>query len=333
VAKLHNDKVAKWQSPFSVMVVPGLPTTLPLCHFVTFVLLLAAANLPAKKVLVFDEKQGIIWVEEGKKKTFEAPEIKKKTTVIVEERTVRVRDHVKTKPITAEEYREAGEKFYFNEDYEEAIKYFDKAWADKQDPVDYFWIGACYRKQDNDTATSRIFNEILDRYPSSEVADDALFYLAVAAQKNNEDEKAFDLYRQVVEMYPNGTSYIGKFYFRDEAKNQLRTMKVDIMSRLKLLGFGDNNTVDLIKAFQSQNKLAVTGKPDKQTMELLIQLSDANENKMRSNIEKSDTTYDRTLLYLSLMGFLLLVNILWGLRNLRVIKEESARLKLLTGEF
>ncbi|MFH0921226.1 MAG: tetratricopeptide repeat protein [Fibrobacterota bacterium] len=308
---------------------------LSLCPFVPLTLLLLVQAAPAKKVLVFDEKQGIIWVEEGKKqdKAFEVPEIKKKT-VIVEEKTVRVREHIKTKPVTAEEYRQTGEKFYFNQDYEEAIQYFQKAWENKSDPVDYFWMGACYRKQDKETETSRIFNELVEKYPSSEVADDAVFYLAVAAQRNNDYEKAFDLYRQVVELFPNGTSFIGKFYFRDEAKNQLRAMKVDIMSRLKILGYSDNITlVELLQTFQTENKLPVTGKPDRKTIEALIRLSDAGETKMRNRIEKSDSLYDRNVLYLSLIIVLLFFNFLWTARTLRVVREETGRIKLLTGEF
>jgi len=307
---------------------------LPLCHLVILSILIFPPSLLAKKVLIFDEKQGIIWVEEGKKqdpKGFEIPEIKKKT-VIVEEKTIRVREHIKIKPVSAEEYRQTGEKFYFNQDYVEAIKYFQKAWDNKRDPVDYFWIGACYRKQDKEAEVSRIFNELVEKFPTSEVADDALFYLAVAAQKNNDYEHAFDLYRQVVEMYPNGTSLIGKFYFRDEAKNQLRAMKVDIMSRLKLLGYSDNNTVDLIKAFQTANKLSVTGKPDQTTLETLIRMSDSNENKMRSKIKKTESLYDRTVIYLSLVSFLLLLNVFWGMRNLRAIRDETQRLSLFDGE-
>src|SRR5512133_1390608 len=102
-------------------------------------LLVLAAAFPvfAKKTLVFDEKQGIIWIDDAKKnekKAFDLPEVRKKT-VIIEEKTVRVRQHIKTKPLTAAEIRETGTKFYFNNDYAEALKYFEKAWAAEQDPT------------------------------------------------------------------------------------------------------------------------------------------------------------------------------------------------------
>ncbi len=288
----------------------------------------------AKKVLVFDEKQGIIWVDENKKtesKKFEVPEFKKKK-VVIEETSVQVRKHVKTKAMTAEDYREAGIKFYSNSDYIEALKYFNKGWELKTDPVDYFWIGACYRKMDKSDDMGRVFNEIMDKYPKSDVADDALFYLAVNAQKNNEYQVAYDRYKEVVEFYPEGVSVIGKFSFREEAKKQLRGMKIDIISRLKLLGYSDNNAPELLKAFQTEHDIEPTGMPDKKTVELLIQMSDDRENKIQNKVDLNESQNVNRVVYYGFLDFLLLFNIIWGIRNLKAAREEKDRLQLMMRE-
>jgi tetratricopeptide (TPR) repeat protein len=303
--------------------------------FIPAVLLLCGMTVSAKKVLQFDENQGIIWVEDGKKaapdKTFEAPDLKKKK-VIIEERTVKVREHVKTKPMTAGDYRDAGIKFYFNNDHNKALKYFTKAWEMKTDAVDYFWMGACYRKMDKNEDMARIFNEIMEKYPKSEVADDALFYLAVNAQKENDYQVAYDRYKEVVEFYPDGMSVIGKFNFREEAKKQLRAMKIDILSRLKLLGYADNNAPELLKEFQTDHDLEPTGKPEKKTVEILIALSDAKEGKLKDRVTANESQTAGRAIYYGILCFLLLFNILWGARNIRAMREEKNRLELLVRE-
>jgi len=301
--------------------------------FVVFLIIAYPAS--AKKVLQFDEKQGIIWVEDGKKsapdKAFEAPDLKKKK-VIIEEKTVKVREHVKTKAMTAEDYRDAGNKFYFNNDYTEALKYFSKAWELKSDAVDYFWMGACYRKMEKTPEMTKIFNDLMEKYPKSEVADDALFYLAVNAQKENDYQVAYDRYKEVVEFYPDGMSMIGKFNFREEAKKQLRAMKIDILSRLKLLGYSDNNAPELLKEFQTDHDLDPSGKPEKKTVELLMKLSDAKENNLKDRVSASESQTSGRAIYYGILCFMLLFNILWGVRNIRNMREEKARLELLIRE-
>jgi len=177
-----------------------------------------------------------------------------------------------------------------------------------------------------------VFKKIIDDYPRHNVADDALFYLAIYAQKNNDYKTAINRHRDVVELYPNGVSVIGKFNFRDEAKKQLRAMKIDILSRLRLLDYTGNSALTLLKEFQSDNRLPVTGKADKKTIGLLIKKSDLLEKKIAKKLKKSDTLFDMRIVYFGFMGFLLLFNILWGIRNISALNEEYRRAEVLFRE-
>jgi tetratricopeptide (TPR) repeat protein len=305
-------------------------------------ILLSNQTATAKKVLVFDEQKGIIWVEEGKegkkdkkgkkeekKEAFDVPTIGKEEEVVVEKKTVRVRRHVKIKPASSQSYLKTGKKFYSSGDYKEAIRYFNKAWRKQRNPVYYFWIGACYRKIEKHFEMVSIFKEIVEKFPRSNVADDALFYLAVHAQKRYNYRLAISRYREVVELYPNGVSEMGGFAFREEAKKQLRAMKIDILSRLKLLNYTNNNPVALIKKFQEGIRLPITGKPDRKTMMMLVKASDRMEKGIRKKIKDSDTVYDVRLINFGFMAFLLLFNILWGFRNLNTLNSGHNRAKAL----
>jgi len=301
-----------------------------------FVFLLLALLVPlhAKKQIVFDENQGIIWVDQNnksEKKGFDLPEVQKKKTII-EETTVLVRDHVKTKPLTAQDYRDAGSKFYFSNDYAEAVKYFQRAWDKERDPTDYFWMGACYRKIEKYPEMEKIFKEILDQWPKSDVADDALFYLAVDAQRRNDYALAYERYRQVVEFYPEGFSLVGKFGFREEAKGQLRAMKVDLLSRLKLVGYSDDNAPVLLKAFQADHDLPTTGEPDQKTVELLVKLSDEGENVLKDKVAANESLFNAKIIYYGIICFLMMINIFWGFRTLRAIRDEQSRMEVLLRE-
>jgi tetratricopeptide (TPR) repeat protein len=294
--------------------------------------LIAGQGAWAKKVLVFDEKQGIIWVEEGAQKqakeSFEAPTIKK-TEVVTEEQTVTVRKHVSLKPASAEDYISTGMKFYYGRDFGEALKYFEKAWESQKLASYYFLVGATMGKLDSSGAMVRIFNEIRQEYPKDSAADDATFYLAVYYQSCNEYQAANELYKDVVELYPEGTSIIGSLVFREEAKKQLRAMKIDLLSRLKLLDYKDNNALELLKQFQRDNGLEETGRPDRATVELLISKSDAREEKLKTRIEGGEGAVSGRTIWYILIDFLLLSNLLWGLRNLKIAADAFRRIELL----
>ncbi|OGJ84202.1 MAG: hypothetical protein A2268_10615 [Candidatus Raymondbacteria bacterium RifOxyA12_full_50_37] len=295
---------------------------------------LATTQAGAKKVLKFDQQQGVIWVEEGKapppQKDF-APKAPVQEKVVVET-TITVREHVKTKKVTSESYFETGKKFYNNEDYAEALTYFQKAWIGEKNPLYLFWQGMCTRKL-NDFKEMRALYEIIIRdFPKSEVADDALFYIAVVYQTDHSYDKAIELYRDIVEFYPNGQSEVGGFDLREEARKQLRFIKLDIISRLKILNYNDKNALTLIKDFQADNDLPVTGKPDRETIEQLTQKSDAREKGLLNNLSASDAMAAKKRVYFGIAIGLLLINLLWGLRNVRRLTAERKHLAMVLKE-
>lgn len=295
-------------------------------------MLIAAQGAWAKKVLVFDEKQGIIWVEEGAQKqakeSFEAPTIKK-TEVVTEEQTVTVRKHVSIKPASAVDYVRTGMKFYYGRDFGEALKYFEKAWESRKLPTYYFLVGATKGKLGKDGEMVKAFNQIRTDYPKDSAADDATFYLAVHYQSRNDYQSANELYKDVVELYPEGTSIIGSLVFREEAKKQLRAMKIDLLSRLKLLDYKDNNALELLKQFQRDNGLEETGRPDQATVEQLISKSDGREERLKSRIEGAENAVSGRTIWYILINFLLLCNLFWGLRNLKIAADVFRRIELL----
>jgi tetratricopeptide (TPR) repeat protein len=299
-----------------------------------FILLLLASFASSKKVLVFDENSGIQWIDQDSKKSgkIEVPEIKqqKKKIVIIEESPVKVLGHVKTQPLTAEMMRETGQKFYFNGDFEEARKYFDRAYEMEKDPLDMFWQGAVLRKQERIIEMITLFESLLVNNPAHEAADDALFYLAVEDQKKGDYEAALRKYRDVVEKYPDGISIIGKFLFREEARKQLRAIQADLSSRLSLLGIVDAPLANLLRQFQKKHDIAVSGKADSVTVNLLINLSDEKEQRIRSGIAEKQGLGNFRRIFLSVVILLLAVNIVWISRIIKIIGDESVRLKIIS---
>ncbi len=297
-----------------------------------FCFLLPCAS-SGQKVLLFDEESGIQWSDKksDKGKKFEIPEIKhRKKVIIVEEAPVRLPDHVKTTPLTAEILRETGIKFYFNGDYTEAQKYFDRAWSIKNDPIDRFWQGAVFRKLDQIDEMKILFSEILSKHPNSEVADDALFYLAVDDQTRGDYEAALLKYREVVEKYPDGTSMVGKFFFREEARKQLRAIQADLSSRLALLGIVDAPIGELLRQFQKKKELPVNGRADSLTVNTLILLSDEKEKNIRLGIAEKHGAGSTRRMYLSAVILLFLTNAFWSIRTAKAASEEINRVELLS---
>ena len=296
-------------------------------------LLLLASFATPKKVLVFDEETGIQWVDQkaNKNEKFEVPEIKqKKKVVIIEESGIKVPGHVKTQPLTAAMMRETGQKFYFNGDFGEARKYFDRAWGMEKNPLDMFWQGAVLRKQDSIVKMITLFESLLVNNPNHEAADDALFYLAVEDQKTGDYETALRKYKEVVEKYPDGISIIGKFLFREEARKQLRAIQADLSSRLSLLGIVDGPLADLLRQFQKKHSITITGKADSITVNTLITLSDEKEQRIRSGIVEQQGLGNLRRIFLGVIILLLTANIIWISRIMKTISDESVRLKIIT---
>ncbi|OGS34330.1 MAG: hypothetical protein A2293_09735 [Elusimicrobia bacterium RIFOXYB2_FULL_49_7] len=300
-------------------------------------LLFSLVSLPvlAKKVMVYDEKEGITWVEEGAQKTkksskkgFEAPTIHK-TEVVIEEKNVSLREHVKLKPASGADYIKTGMKFYYDKDYSEALGYFTKAWESKKKPTYHFYMGAALSKLQRNDEMVVIFEEIRRDAPKDSAADDATFYLAVYRQSQNDYAKAHELYKEVVELYPEGTSLIGGMVFREAARQQLRAMKIDILSRLKILDYKDDNALELLKQFQNDYSLPATGSPDRETVARLIRESDNREKNIKERLSEFSTGVNRRLPWYLLVSMFLLANIFWGIRNLRAAADVARRAALL----
>lgn len=175
-----------------------------------------------------------------------------------------------------------------------------------------------------------LFSEILSKHPNSEVADDALFYLAVDDQTRGDYEAALLKYREVVEKYPDGTSMVGKFFFREEARKQLRAIQADLSSRLALLGIVDAPIGELLRQFQKKKELPVNGRADSLTVNTLILLSDEKEKNIRLGIAEKHGAGSTRRMYLSAVILLFLTNAFWSIRTAKAASEEINRVELLS---
>lgn len=109
-------------------------------------------------------------------------------------------------------------------------------------------------------------NRIIDDYPESDVADDAIFEMAFYHQINNRYSEASDLYKTLAERYPFGLSYSNGDEFLETSRKERQRMRGEIMSALPIIGIKVQSIEEGYSEFQKQNGLKVTGKGDSITV-------------------------------------------------------------------
>jgi tetratricopeptide (TPR) repeat protein len=237
----------------------------------------------AERILVYDEEKGIIFVDKdsltlAKQKGREKPPVAEKPASPAAPREqkpdpqklTRAKSpadiHQNRSKDPPEFYFKSGLEYYKNDDFENALKNF--AFAVDQDikPEYLLWMGKTYRQIDKPAQMFRIMERILKDHPESPVADDALFEIAFFYQKSDDYEKATETYKQLIEQYPFGVSFSNGDEFLDIARQQMRSMRGEMVTALKVLGIEGDDLSDSYLQFQKDHTLPLTGRGDKETV-------------------------------------------------------------------
>jgi tetratricopeptide (TPR) repeat protein len=280
-------------------------------------------GVSAEKVLIYDEQKGIMFVDKDEKGNITPspaePEKKtqpeKETTSApasskqVITRTSSTDIHVGRKKDPPELYFSSGLEYFKNRDFNNALKNF--SYADSVNPQARYalWKGKTYRQVGQPEKMLEVMQEILDKYPKSDVADDALFEIAFSYQTIDDYEKASNLYTQLAEQYPFGTSYSNGEEFREVAQQQRRYMRAEMVNLLTLLGYADDDLSTSYRKFQRANRLEVTGTGDRETVQAIKKMHAEyleKENR-KTNVQLQAKRY---VLWGIIAGCLAFVNIL-----------------------
>ena len=242
--------------------------------FIAIILVFCGA-LHAEKILIYDEEKGIIQIEKDsllsikqkRKKKVVADKRKDKVALPTAERRLAPAKgpgdiHADRKKDPPELYFRSGLEYYKNHDFDNALKNFKYASEKDIKPEYLLWIGKTYRQLDKQVQMFTIMERILKDYPESDVADDALFEMAFYYQKSDNYQKSIEKYKQLIEQYPFGLSYTSRDEFMEVARKQLRMMRGEMISTLKILGFEGETLSDAYQKFQKANNLEVTGEGD-----------------------------------------------------------------------
>jgi len=241
----------------------------------------------ADKILIYDEEKGIIFVDKDSQAAKKPIKESVKQTEPAPPKTIqqqspqkcigitRAKDpseiHINRKKDPPELYFKSGLEYYKNNDFHNALKNFKYA-ADQDIKPEYLlWIGKTYRQLNKKIQMFTIMERLLNDYPQSDVADDALFEMAFYYQKHNHYQKATETYRQLIEQYPFGVSYSNGDEFLDIAREQIRRMRGEMMSALTLLGITGEDPAEAYKQFQRSENLPVTGVADYTTVKAVKQ--------------------------------------------------------------
>jgi len=286
------------------------------------ILLVIVSCVSADKILIYDEEKGIMFVDKDSeaatkpiKKTGQQQEVTsqtarkrrpKKTGGIT--RAKGPGDiHVNRKKDPPELYFKSALEYYGNNDFENALKNFKYA-ADQDIKPEYLlWLGKTYRQLDKKIQMFTIMERLLNDYSESDIADDALFEMAFYYQKNNDYQKATETYKQLIEQYPFGISYSNGDEFLDIAREQIRRMRGEMMSALKVLGIKGEEISDAYKRFQRSENLAITGMGDPETVKA-IKLIYSEKLKNDEKIAESARRMQQSGKYALILGLLVVIS-------------------------
>jgi len=225
----------------------------------------------AEKVLKYDEEKGIIFIDKdappesadrGAQASSEKQAGKKAPlTRAIDTSLIRGK---KKDPSAV--YFESGLQYFKAGNYADALRLF--LYADSTDPQPKYalWIGKTYRQTGK--ADQHIFTmkKILQTYPESDVADDALFEIAFSYQVADDYDRAARSYTMLAEQYPFGTSFSNGESFLEIAKQQKQMMRSEIVTTLRMLGYNGTELDDLVSSFQKAKGLTVSGLCDQKTV-------------------------------------------------------------------
>lgn len=302
--------------------------------------LLATAD--AENELIYDEEQGIIFSQDGKahsKKTDEnvtaagntqkSQQTEKKAAPSTAQKLEPASGpgdlHIARKKDPPELYFKSGLEYFKNKDFQNAMRNFTFANNAETNPKYLLWIGKTYRQLDMDNKMFEIMNKIVEQYPESDIADDALFELAFYYQRNDDYYMAEQKYAQLAEQYPFGTSFSNGQKFLDISRKQRRLMRADMGTKLKILGYTNETLQKQYKAFQNACGISVTGTGTMETIKAIKQKYDEkidSEEKM----ENLKTQASVGIKWALIIGTAMLLNLILILFLRIRIKQQTVHL-------
>jgi len=163
-------------------------------------------------------------------------------------------------------YHQSGLRYFENSDFPNALKNFKQAHRLSPMPEYLLWIGKSHRRLGDTRGFLSAMTTIIEKYPDGETADDALFELAYYRQEQNDYHNASRLYARLAEQYPFGVSVSNGIEYLETTRERRRTMRAEMVTALKYLGYTGSNVEALLKSFQADNGFESTGNPDPATV-------------------------------------------------------------------
>jgi hypothetical protein len=232
-----------------------------------------------EKVMMYDAKKGIIFVDKDSSKAGHkqpAPLVTPTTTVTRTETTTEITVvrkakpkediHVGRKKDPPELYYRSGLDYFRNNDYENALKNFVYADSLAPSPLNKLWIGKTYRRMNEIDKFMEMMTRIIREHTQSEVADDALFEIAFYYQTTDEYDSASKSYAQLAEQYPFGTSYGNDQPYLEITREERRVMRDEMVAALAALGLKGEDLTTLCRNFQRTHGLTPTGVGNRETV-------------------------------------------------------------------
>jgi tetratricopeptide (TPR) repeat protein len=233
----------------------------------------------SEKVLMYDEEKGIIFID---KDEAQSRQQKPAATAEATEKPAVKRSMPQGKIPTSRNvdngfikgkkkdpsgvYFESGLQYFKAGNFDDALRQFIHADSIDPQPVYSLWIGKTYRQLGKGDQVLFIMKRILDTYPDSAVAADALFEIGFYYQTSDDYARAAATYTQLTEQYPFAKSYSNGEEFREVAKRLKQMMRSEMISTLKVIGYEGDEPEDLVRNFQKAQGLAVTGVEDQKTV-------------------------------------------------------------------
>lgn len=110
-------------------------------------------------------------------------------------------------------YNRIGDCYFITKQYNIAVEYYDKAIFSGLLDVDYalFQSAMANGVEKNNKEKSNLLLTLIKGYPNSNYLDDAYYELGESYQMMNQQEKAFEAFKKVVDVFPS-SSYVPKAY-------------------------------------------------------------------------------------------------------------------------
>ena len=228
----------------------------------------------AEKELMYDPEKGIIFIEKGISSAGEKREAAaEKRPSPPAKRPSKPGSgsdiHIGRKKDPPQLYFKSGLEYYKSKDFTNALKNFSFADSVDHHPEYRLWIGKTLRSLGRIDDMLKTMIGIIRNEPDCDVADDALFELAIHYKQTNDYDKATQLFSQLIEQYPFGLAYSTGEELREIAREQRQLMRAEMINTLSILGYLGEDLPTSYRNFQKTNKLPVTETGDRETVEAI----------------------------------------------------------------